>query len=192
MAPQGELRNGLYILPIGRLYIFPCCIFCHPHVVYFARSRGKKEGPRRPGSTLSAGHHQPSDPPRDGDTHPALNKPYRDPAGYSTPPRSTPAGFKTFSPPRNEPNSGAAQLKCTVLHDPQRPVIPGLWRGPGNGVACSGEYANAGLNGRFGLDCSKRVRCPSEKYIAAISPKLLSENHAVAYLHRFLVDLGSR
>ena len=174
------------------LYIFPCCIFCHPHVVYFARSRGKKEGPRRPGSTLSAGHHQPSDPPRDGDAHPALNKPYRDPAGYSTPPRSTPAGSKTFSPPRNEPNSGAAQLKCTVLHDPQRPVIPGLWRGPGNGVACSGEYANAGSNGRFGLDWGEPVRCPSKKFIAAISVKLLSENHAVAYLHRFLVDSGSR
>ena len=178
----------MYILPIGRLYIFPCCIFCHPHVVYFARSRGKKEGPRRPGSTLSAGHHQPFDPPRDGDAHPALNKPYRDPACYSTPPRSTSAGPKTSSPPRNDPNSGAARLKCTVSYDPQRPVIPGLWRGPGNGVACSGEYANAGSNGRFGLDCSKPARCPSRKFIAAISVKPLSENHAVAYLHRFLVD----
>ncbi len=66
---------------------------------------------------------------------------------------------------------------------------PELRRSPaGNGVACSGEYANAGSNGRFGLDCSKPARCPSRKFIAAISAKLLSENHAVAYLHRFLVD----
>ena len=165
MAPQGELTNGLYIFPIGRLYIFPCCIFFHPHVVYFARFRGKKEGPRRPGSTLSAGHHRPSDPPRDDNTPPALNKLHRNPAYYSMPPRSTPAGSKTFSPPRNEPNSGAAQLKCTVLHDPQRPVIPFLRRGPGYGVVCRRKYDDAGSNERHGLDDYYPARCSSRKFI---------------------------
>ena len=164
----------LYILPP------PCCIFCQ-----IQRQKRGSEAPRE--HTL--GGSPPAGRPSHGDdAHPAPNKPHRDPAHYSAPPRSTPAGPKTSSPPRNDPNSGAARLNCTVLNDPKRPVIPGLWRGPGNGVACSGEYANAGSNGRFGLDRGKPVRCPSRKFIAAISVKLLSENHAVAYLHRFLVD----
>ena len=141
----------LYILPP------PCCTFC--------QIQRQKRGSEAPGSTLSAGHHQPSDPPRDGDAHPALNKPYRDPAGYSTPPRSTPAGSKTFSPPRNEPNSGAAQLKCTVLHDPQRPVIPFLRRDPGYGVVCRQKYDDAGSSERHGLDYYYPARCSSRKFI---------------------------
>ena len=162
----------------------PPCIYGPPRGPEF-RALGAPGAHSRRGTT--------DRPPTHGDdAHPAPNQPHRDPACYSTPPRSTSAGPKTSSPPRNDPNSGAARLKCTVSYDPQRPVIPGLWRGPENGVACSGEFANAGSNGRFGLDWGEPVRCPSKKFIAAISVKLLSENHAVAYLHRFLVDSGSR
>ena len=162
------------------------------HVVNSERSESTLRGVRGAPGAHSRRVTTDRPPTHGDDAHPAPNKLHRDPACYSTPPRSTSAGPKTPSPPRNDPNSGAARLKCTVSYDPQRPVIPGLWRGPGNGVACSGEYANAGSNGRFGLDWGEPVRCPSKKLIAAISAKPLSENHAVAYLHRFLVDSGSR